>query len=181
VSYNEQTLDNFYGHTAPVYKIRCSPFATDVFLSCSADWTAALWNQKTTKPILTFQSGHDYVMDVRWCPTNACVFATVSRDGRVEIWNLEESSLDPVIRHKFTEKSKLLSCVLFAPDSPVILSGGTDGRIDVFRVEGLELAGSWTSHQQSQRLFDAVYEHATTETNDAANATRTHSEDQSAE
>jgi hypothetical protein len=36
VSYNAQTLENYYGHTGPVYKVRCSPFAPDVFLSCSA-------------------------------------------------------------------------------------------------------------------------------------------------
>lgn len=36
VSYNEQTLENFYGHTGPVYKVRCSPFLADAFISCSA-------------------------------------------------------------------------------------------------------------------------------------------------
>ena len=33
-SYNEQYLDSFYDHTGPVYKVRCNPFNSDIFLSC---------------------------------------------------------------------------------------------------------------------------------------------------
>ena len=47
-SYNEQYLQNYHGHTGPVYKLRCHPLNPDVFISCSADWTIKLWNQ--TKP-----------------------------------------------------------------------------------------------------------------------------------
>ena len=39
----EQTYD---GHTGPVYRIRCSPFWPQVFLSCSADWTVKIWDQR---------------------------------------------------------------------------------------------------------------------------------------
>ena len=38
-SYNEQFLDTYTGHTGSVYKLKWSPFAPDVFLSCSADWS----------------------------------------------------------------------------------------------------------------------------------------------
>ena len=38
-SYNEQFLDTYTGHTGPLYKVKWSPFAPDVFLSCSADWS----------------------------------------------------------------------------------------------------------------------------------------------
>lgn len=34
VSYNEQYLETYHGHTAPVYRIRCSPFYGHLFLSC---------------------------------------------------------------------------------------------------------------------------------------------------
>lgn len=45
-SYREQYLSNYYGHTGPVYKVRCNPFWTDIFLTCSADWTCRVWNSK---------------------------------------------------------------------------------------------------------------------------------------
>ena len=34
VSYNEQYLETYHGHTGPVYRIRCSPFCDRLFLSC---------------------------------------------------------------------------------------------------------------------------------------------------
>lgn len=33
VSYNEQYLETYHGHTGPVYRIRCSPFCERLFLS----------------------------------------------------------------------------------------------------------------------------------------------------
>ena len=120
VSYNEQTLENYFGHTGPVYKVRNNPFFHDAFLSCSADWTCCLWSQRNAeKPVLQFQSGHDSVLDIAWSPHNSCVWASVSRDGRVEIWDLESSAIDPVIQHQTLEKS--LSCVLFSPNAPVVV------------------------------------------------------------
>jgi WD40 repeat protein len=101
-SYNEQYLESYFGHTGPIYKIRASPFASDVFLSCSADWTAKLWDQKITEaPVLTFHSVDlkDVVHDISWSPNKSTVFGSVTGDGRIEIWDLQTSTLDPVIKY----------------------------------------------------------------------------------
>jgi WD40 repeat protein len=45
-SYKESYLENYYGHTGPVYKVRCNPFWPDVGLTASADWTCRVWNWK---------------------------------------------------------------------------------------------------------------------------------------
>jgi len=160
VSYNEQTLGSFYGHTGPVYKVRCSPFLPDAFLSCSADWTCNLWSQKISAPILKFQSGQDYVTDIQWSPTNSCIFADVSRDGRIEVWDLEESNgaLDPVIKHSV--KDKQFSCLSFSVNAPVLITGASDGSIDVYRINGLAVnAGKTSIQEQAQRLDEVMYTH----------------------
>lgn len=150
VSYNEQTLGTYVGHTGPVYKVRCSPFHPDAFLSCSADWTVKLWDQKNQEtPVLTMQSGLDYVMDVVWSPTNACVYAAVTRDGRVEIWDMETSPLDPVVQLK---TKKHISCILFSPNAPVIVTGDSEGCVDVFRIHALN-SGDTSREVQTQRLL----------------------------
>lgn len=156
VSY-EQPLENYYGHTGPVYKVRCSPFCSDVFLSCSADWTTALWMQNKQEPAITFQSGHDYITDICWSPVNSCVFSLVSRDSRLEIWNLEKSPLDPVIQHQLGAE-KQLSSVLFAPDAPVVLCGGKDGSIEVFRIDGVDVATMTKekTDKQADRLYNEI-------------------------
>jgi len=155
VSYNEQTLESYYGHTGPVYKVRTSPYLADAFLSCSADWTCSLWSQKATSPVLTFQSGHDYVMDIQWAPSNSCVFGSVSRDGRVEVWDLESSPLDPVIKHKVEDST--LSTVLFSPNSPVILTGDNNGVIEVYRMTGVCEFTNASTEKQAGRLNEAMY------------------------
>jgi WD40 repeat protein len=160
VSYNEQTLENYFGHTGPVYKVKASPFCSDAFLSCSADWTCALWSQKKTSPVQRFQSGHDYMMDIDWSPVNSCVFGAVSRDGRVEVWDLKTSQLDPVIKHVPEGEEKELSCVLFAPNAPGVLTGANDGSIDVYRIymKGIDSNNNWSLQQQSERLGEVLAE-----------------------
>eukprot|EP00438_Fugacium_kawagutii_P015217 Skav202223 [mRNA] locus=scaffold244:18802:22102:- [translate_table: standard] len=72
-SYNEQFLDTYYGHSGPVYRVRCNPFMSHAFLTCSADWTMKLWTTKPPHghppetPLLTFQSTdlYDAVNDAR--------------------------------------------------------------------------------------------------------------------
>ena len=55
VSYSEQYLDNYFGHTGPVYQIAWSPFVPELFLSASADWTMRLWKEEQEASLLVFQ------------------------------------------------------------------------------------------------------------------------------
>merc|ERR1711879_691081 len=106
-SYNEQYLDTYYGHAGPVYRVRCNPFMSSAFLTCSADWTMKLWTTKPPQghppeqPLLTFQSTDltDAVNDVIWHPHNSTSFAAAMDDGRVELWDLAERPLDPIVVH----------------------------------------------------------------------------------
>lgn len=45
-NYSGQYLESYFGHTGPVYRVRFNPFWSDIFLSCSADWSCRLWNLK---------------------------------------------------------------------------------------------------------------------------------------
>ncbi|GAB9473371.1 hypothetical protein Gpo141_00010522 [Globisporangium polare] len=101
VSYNEQYLQTYLGHTGPVYQILVSPFCSDLFLSCSGDWNIKLWHQGEQREVLNFRSvdlAHA-VHGISWCPSDATIFGAVSEDGRIEIWDLQQSTLDPVITH----------------------------------------------------------------------------------
>lgn len=91
-SYNEQYLMTYNGHTEPVYRVRWNPFHPSVFLSCSSDWSARIWNSEQENCILKLQSGKDTISDVTWSPACSTVFATVSTDGRLEVWDLTLST-----------------------------------------------------------------------------------------
>jgi WD40 repeat protein len=158
-SYNEQTLATYFGHTGPVYKVRCSPFHPDAFISCSADWTLRLWDQKSPDdPVLTMQSGSDCVTDVSWAPANSCIFGCVSRDGRVEIWDLEKSPLDPFVQLR-TQKE--FSCLLLSENAPVLVTGDSRGSVDVYRLHNVDVtdAARWTPEEQVARLADVMVAH----------------------
>eukprot|EP00607_Mallomonas_marina_P008937 CAMPEP_0182422554 /NCGR_PEP_ID=MMETSP1167-20130531/8285_1 /TAXON_ID=2988 /ORGANISM="Mallomonas Sp, Strain CCMP3275" /LENGTH=1009 /DNA_ID=CAMNT_0024600719 /DNA_START=93 /DNA_END=3122 /DNA_ORIENTATION=- len=102
VSYNEQYLDTYEPHNGPVYRVKFSTRWPDVFLSCSADWTMGLYHIRSSSsrgPLLKLHcTGQEFgVSDISWCPGNSTVFAAVTRDARLQIWDLSVSAIDPVI------------------------------------------------------------------------------------
>jgi WD40 repeat protein len=134
-SYNEQYLESYFGHTGPVYRILWSPFLPGCFLSCSADWTVRLWHEDQTKPVCTFQSSSKAICDVSWSPRSPGVFACVS-DGRVEVWNLAENALDPVIVHEPASRC-VQSCLLFALNANAVLVGDCQGQVTVYELRNM--------------------------------------------
>ena len=89
-----------------MYKIKCHPIDPNVFLSCSADWAVKLWSaDRENDSELTFHQMdlNDVVHDVEWAPHNATVFASVTADGRIEVWDIQNSALVPTICHRVEE------------------------------------------------------------------------------
>ncbi|XP_002733663.1 dynein axonemal intermediate chain 4-like [Saccoglossus kowalevskii] len=138
-SYNEQYLDTYIGHTGPVYKVQWSPFLTDVFLSCSADWSIRLWRQDRIQPIVNFYSSTKAVMDISWSPKSATVFGCVN-EGAVEIWDLNVSTLDPIIVSVPAPGVKY-STLIFAFNSDCILVGDSEGQVSVFQLRCMPSIG----------------------------------------
>lgn len=153
-SYYEQYLDTYFGHTGPVYKIRCSPFWKEAFLTCSADWTIRLWTVKggDTCPPHTCQATDlcGGVNDVYWSPVNSTIFSAAMDDGRVELWDLSIKPHDPLVIHYPHDSRTPRTCVRFA-QSPVLVSGDTDGGVDIMRIYNAEL-GPTTEEEQIAKL-----------------------------
>ncbi len=105
VSYSEQSYETYYGHTGPIYKVRCNPFwhpiECPIFMTCSYDWTVRIWKTKeiNEKLVCHEMSNKEQVNDVQWSPHTSSVFASVTNDGRIEIWDLKKDNLAPLIIH----------------------------------------------------------------------------------
>ena len=100
VSYSEQYLETYTPHHGPVYKVKFSPRWPKVFLSCSNDWSMGLYHQElTSRPLFNMKATNDdfAITDIAWCPDNSTVFASVSQNGKLQIWDLSVSCLDPVV------------------------------------------------------------------------------------
>ncbi|KAG7387022.1 WD repeat-containing protein 78 [Phytophthora pseudosyringae] len=130
VSYNEQYLHTYIGHTGPVYQLLVSPFCSDLFLSCSGDWSLKLWHQADPHgdAALTFHSVDlaQAVLGASWSPNDAAVFAAVAEDGRIELWDLAQSTLDPIVRHFPKKYIAVTAPVPQAADLDVLNSSSRD-------------------------------------------------------
>lgn len=136
VSYNEQVLRTYYGHTGPVYRIQCSPFNSEVFLTCSADWTIKIWQQNESRPVLDLKcSSNESVVDCCWSPFDSCIFASSSESGVLSVWNLEINKKDAIINEKTENEVKQ---IMFATNAPALFSAQMNGNIHVYRLNNIQ-------------------------------------------
>eukprot|EP00953_Heterococcus_sp_UTEX-ZZ885_P039401 20194-Heterococcus_DN1.PRE.2 len=98
-AYSGQYLRTYEGHGMAVYALRWNPFHPRVFLSCSADWTVKLWDHNLSKPVMSFDLGNA-VGDVCWSPYSSTVFAAVTSDGKVHVFDLAENKHEPLCEQK---------------------------------------------------------------------------------
>ena len=153
-SNQEQYIQDYAGHSDPVYRVRWHPFCPDYFLSCSADWTARLWHEKRYEAVISFDSTHDAIHDVVWSPVNACIFGSVTSTGRVDVWNIAEP-LEPLGSVQLEDRS--LNCVLFAQqDSPVLTIGDNKGEVTVVKLKGQEFERPARTPEEQGEHFTQV-------------------------
>eukprot|EP01027_Heterolobosea_sp_BB2_P018498 GEZU01026048.1.p1 GENE.GEZU01026048.1~~GEZU01026048.1.p1 ORF type:complete len:927 (+),score=251.84 GEZU01026048.1:225-2783(+) len=140
-SYSEQELDTYYGHNGPVYRVRYNPFDSNIFISCSSDWTVRVWNQEKDTPLLTFESYStsadlaSAINDVAWSYNSSTMFGSVSAKGVIDIWDMSVSSLNPLVSE--TRQGRNLSSILFAKESPAVLVGDDKGCVEVLKLCGI--------------------------------------------
>ncbi|RMC08795.1 hypothetical protein DUI87_15046 [Hirundo rustica rustica] len=132
----EPILGTYRGHKqGPVYKVSWNPSSTEMFLSCSADWSILLWHQDSHTPLLTFTSVPASVHDIKWAPKSAFIFAAVN-ERRVEIWDLTVSIFNPVLSCAASPEGNL-SSLLFARNAECLLLGDSGGQVGVWQLQGL--------------------------------------------
>ncbi|NWV01076.1 WDR78 protein, partial [Upupa epops] len=137
---NRRFLETYRGHRAPVYRVAWNPFSTEMFLSCSADWTILLWHQESQAPLLTFHSPSEFVQDVMWSPKSPFTFAAVN-ESRAALWDLTASILNPTISCPASPGVPFTS-VLFANSTDCLLLGDSEGGVAVFKLHNLAAASS---------------------------------------
>ncbi|NWT76332.1 WDR78 protein, partial [Prunella himalayana] len=131
----EQILGTYRGHEGPVYKVAWNPSSTDMFLSCSADWSILLWHRDSHTPLLTFTSETAFVHDIKWAPKSPLIFAAVN-EKKVEIWDLSVSIFDPMFSYAASPEGNL-SCLLFARNAECLLLGDSCGQVGVWQLHSL--------------------------------------------
>ncbi|KAJ8304486.1 hypothetical protein KUTeg_018069 [Tegillarca granosa] len=141
-AYSSQFLDSVDAHNMAVYQVRWNPWHPRIFLTCSADWTVKIWeiSSRTTvdkaenaateysrKPLFTFDLNNS-VGDVAWAPYSSTVFAAVTADGKVFVYDLNVNKYEPLCEQMVAQKKKTkLTHIEFNPIHPIIIVGDDRG------------------------------------------------------
>jgi len=131
-AYSGQYLETYQGHHMAVYALRWNPFHPRVFISCSADWTVKIWDHNYPYPVLSFDLGNA-VGDVAWAPYSSTVFAAVTSDGKVHVFDLSENKHEPLCEQKVVKRAKLTH-VSFNRSDPVLIVGDDRGGVNSLKL-----------------------------------------------
>lgn len=125
LDYTGQYLGTYKGHTMAVYAVRWNAFHPRVFISCSADWTVRMWDHTHPTAIMTFDLGTS-VGDVTWAPYSSTVFAAITDEGKVNVYDLHANKHDQLCEQKIVRKARCTH-VAFSERAPLLLVGDSHG------------------------------------------------------
>eukprot|EP01038_Epipyxis_sp_PR26KG_P013040 gene13040-17476_t len=131
-AYSGQYLETYQGHHMAVYALKWNPFHPRVFISCSADWTVKIWDHNLAHPVLSFDLGNA-VGDVAWAPYSSTVFAAVTSDGKVHVFDLAENKHEPLCEQKVVKRAKLTH-VSFNQRDPILIVGDDRGGVNSLKL-----------------------------------------------
>ncbi|ORX48191.1 WD40 repeat-like protein [Piromyces finnis] len=126
-NYNKQYLMTYEGHQMAIYCTKYNKFHPRIFLSASADWTIKLWDHDYDKPIITFDLNSP-VSSIEWSPYSSTIFAAVTNEGKIYIYELNEKKYEPVCEQQIVKKAKLTH-IRFNKYEPILLVGDDKGNI----------------------------------------------------
>jgi len=143
-SYNKQYLMTYEGHQMAIYCAKYNKFHPRIFLTASADWTIKLWDHDYDKPIITFDLNSP-VSSIEWSPYSSTIFAAVTNEGKIYIFELNEKKYEPVCEQQIVKKARLTH-IKFNKFEPILLVGDDKGNI-----YSLKLPPSLRKHSKEPR------------------------------
>lgn len=159
---NEGIYDAFQAHKAPITSVQYHPSQknnnlAEYFLTASFDWTVKLWSNKINRPLLTFESARDYVLDVQWSPVHPALFAMGDGTGRLDIWNISGDSDVPALTAHVDPspggERAAISRISWSENGSQIAAGTSSGAVHVFVLrEDLVIPNTDDASQITDRL-----------------------------
>lgn len=121
-------------HNMPVYKIAFNKYNSNIFASCSGDWRIKIWEDDRPEPLFMFDLGVP-IGDVQWAPYSSTVFACVSSDGKVTVFDLNVNKYRPICSQAIVSKKKnKLTRLAFNDTLPFIIVGDDKGTVHTLKL-----------------------------------------------
>ncbi|THH27383.1 hypothetical protein EUX98_g6803 [Antrodiella citrinella] len=158
--------DVYKGHSGPVTGLHFHPLIgqvdfSDLFLTCSVDWTVKLWRAKSLakpstaanniSPVYSFDEADDYVYDVKWHPGHPAVFGTVDGSGKFDLWNLNADTEVPVVSTTVSPGRAINKLRWDHKEGRRAAVGGSDGKLYIYDIGDMALPREteWTDLQKT--------------------------------
>ncbi|KAG0306606.1 hypothetical protein BGZ98_002077 [Dissophora globulifera] len=177
------TAYSYKGHFGPVTGLHFHPLFgpvdfSDLYLTCSVDWTVKLWRKRThakpstpdnsvVLPLYSFETADDYVYDVKWSPTHPAVFGTVEGSGKFDVWNLNMDTEVPVMS-TVVGAGKALNKLSWSKDGRHAAIGTSDGHVYVYDIGEMATphAEDWDILQRTVNEMISTQTHGSILTNE---------------
>lgn len=133
------------GHQKEGYGLSWNPNSTGLLLSSSNDHTVCMWDvngatkdNKNLTALNTFKGHSDIVEDVCWHCLHDSLFASVSDDRKLMVWDSRSNSTDQPI-HAIVAHNAEVNCVSFNPYNEYILAtGSSDKTVNLWDLRKLD-------------------------------------------
>lgn len=130
-TYGDRTVEG--GHDLEVHTVAWNPIHPRTFLTASADGTIQLWDTEITdKAVLTFDMGSN-VGDVSWAPFSSTIFAAVTLDRQVHVFDVSENAAKALHSQKVSRKGHL-NRIDFNPQYPIVVVGDDKGYCTILKL-----------------------------------------------
>uniref|UniRef100_A0A3P8RZ20 Dynein axonemal intermediate chain 1 n=1 Tax=Amphiprion percula TaxID=161767 RepID=A0A3P8RZ20_AMPPE len=133
-TYSSKILETYDAHHMRVDTVKWNHFHPKVFISCSSDWTIKMWDYTINTPVLTFDL-KEPIGDIAWSPYSSTVFAAVTTDGNVHVFDLNINKYEALCQQLVVDKKKAkLTHIAFNPIHPIIIVGDDRGNVSSFKL-----------------------------------------------
>ncbi|KAL8565254.1 hypothetical protein ACOMHN_001152 [Nucella lapillus] len=139
-AYTSHFIDSIDAHNMAVYKVAWNHYHPKIYATCSADWNVKIWENggkpidsgadaTSKKPLFSFDLNNS-VGDVAWAPYSSTVFAAVTADGKVCVYDLSVNKYEPLCEQMVAQKKKTkLTHIEFNPNYPILIVGDDRGNV----------------------------------------------------
>ncbi|XP_058447686.1 dynein intermediate chain 2, ciliary isoform X2 [Malaya genurostris] len=126
-AYSSKYLMTYYAHYLSVHRMDYNKFNSNIFASCSGDWRVKIWEDMRPEPLFIFDLGAS-VGDVKWAPYSSTVFAAVTTEGKVFVFDLNVNKYKAIcIQAVVSKRKNKLSRLAFNHKLPFIIVGDDKG------------------------------------------------------
>lgn len=113
----------YQAHYLSIYRIDFNKYNSNIFASCSGDWRVKVWEDMRSEPLFIFDLGAS-VGDVKWAPYSSTVFAAVTTEGKVFVFDLNVNKYKAIcIQSVVSKKGNKLTRLAFNQKLPFIIVG----------------------------------------------------------